>query len=376
VAAAAAAAVVVAGTGVAVATRGGHHGPRTAATASVDVQQVVALALAKDGQLTGISLLASGSGTPQQVLVPSRLLLDVPGAGRLPVAQSLAPGASAPGAAVADALEIRVAGTWVLDSASLDTLVDSVGGITVDVDADVPASADPGAAIVVTAGAHQKLNGAQAVAFAQLLVDDDPEATRLARQEQVVTALLAALPADPAQRRAFVVGLPGAPTGAVLDAVLAVTGDLKEPAAQDAVASTVVPTHDLDTGGAVTAYGLDSAAAATMVHARLAGAEIVSPPGGRLRVLVQNGVGSPGLGDGARSKLVAAGLRYVGGGNVDGFGVTESLVLLPDGSSDSRDRGLSVTKALGLPDSALRISDSSPTVADLVVVLGADFKAS
>ena len=52
------------------------------------------------------------------------------------------------------------------------------------------------------------------------------------------------------------------------------------------------------------------------------------------------------------------------------------MVLLPDASSTSRAQGLAVTHALGLPESALRITDNAPTVADVVVVLGHDFKAS
>ncbi len=373
VAVAAAAAVVAAGTGVALTHRATGRSTVAAPTQAAPTQQVVALALARDGELTGVSLLASGDGSPQQVLVPSRLLLDVPGAGRLPVAQSLAPGSSAPGAALADALEIKVAGTWVLSDAALAALVDSVGGVTVDVDVDVPQGPEVGAAILVPQGTAVRLNGTQAAAYAQLLVDDEPEAVRLARQERVITQLLAALPADQARRRAFIVGLPGAPTGTVLNSVVAITGALRDPAAQDELASTVVPVRDIDTGGVVTAYGLDNEAAATLVQARLAGAAIAVPAGGRLRVLVQNGDGAPGLGDEARSRLVAAGLQYVGGGNVDGFGVDESVVLLPDGTSVSRARGLAVTRALGLSEAALRISDSSPTVADVVVVLGRDF---
>jgi hypothetical protein len=225
---------------------------------------------------------------------------------------------------------------------------------------------------MVAAGKDVKLNGAQAAAFAQLLVGDEPEAARLARQEQVVRAVLAALPTDPARRRAVVVGLPGAPTGAVLDAVLATTGQLQKAAAGDDLPSVVLPTHDIDTGGSVTAYGLDTDAATTLVAARLPGARLPDA-GHRLRVLVQNGVGTPGLGDAARSRLVAAGLSYLGGGNVDGFGVKESLVLLPDGSSANRAKGLAVTKALGLPATALRVSDNAPTVADVVVMLGSDF---
>lgn len=376
VAGVAVAALVLAAAGVAVGQQRSHRSTPAPTTSAPAAQQVVALALADGGQLTGVSLLAAGGGDAQQVLVPSRLLLDVPGAGRMPVAQSLAPGASAPGAAIADALEIRVAGTWVLDAGSLARLVDGVGGVSVDVDVDVPETSAEGAALIASAGADQRLSGAQAAAYAQLLVDGEPEAARLARQERVVTALLAALPADAARRRAMVAALPGAPKGAVLASVVAVTGDLRDAASRDALASTVVPVRDIDTGGPVTSYGLDTAAATSMVQARLAGAAIAVPPGGRLRVLVQNGDGAPGLGDSARSKLVAAGLKYLGGGNVDGFGVKESVVLLPDASSSSRAKGLAVTRALGLSDSALRISDNAPTVADVVVVLGQDFAGS
>jgi hypothetical protein len=245
--------------------------------------------------------------------------------------------------------------------------------VTVDVDVDVPSGPAEGAAILVSAGQQVKLNGSQAARYAQLRVGDEPEAVRLARQERVVRALLAALPQDANQRRAFIVGLPGAPTANVLAAVLSVTGGLHDAAAADELPSTVLPVRDIDAGGDVTAYGLDDAAAAKLVQARLAGAAIPIPAGGRLVVLVQNGDGAPGLGDSARAKLVAAGLKYMGGGNVDGFGVKQSVVLISDGSSQSRTRGLTVAHALGLSDSALRISDSAPSVADLVVILGADF---
>ncbi|GMA85696.1 hypothetical protein GCM10025868_09460 [Angustibacter aerolatus] len=48
-------------------------------------------------------------------------------------------------------------------------------------------------------------------------------------------------------------------------------------------------------------------------------------------------------------------------------------MLIGDGTSASRRRGLAVATALGLPRTSLRISESAPTVADVVVVLGADF---
>ncbi len=359
---------------VVVIRRGAGPAPAPARSSSVPAQQLLAVSLAVDGQITGVSLLAAGPGGAQQVLVPGRLLLDVPGAGRIPVARSLAVGSSAPGAAVADALGVRVSAAWVLDVGALASLVDRLGGVTVDVDVDVPVSAKAGSAIMVPAGDRRRLTGKPAAAYAGLIVGEEPEAARLARQERVLTAVLAGLPAPDAARRALLAGLAGAPRGAALSTVVAVTGALREPAASGSLPSTVLPVNEIDSGGAVTAYGLDAEGAARLTRSRLAGAAIAEPVGGRVRVLVQNGVGTPGLGEAARAQLVAAGLRYVGGGNVTGFGVRQTVVLLADGGSAERARGAAVARALGLGEGSLRITDSAPTVADVVVVLGADYR--
>jgi hypothetical protein len=369
--------LLVAGVGAVVLDRRDAGSDRPpAAPGGVPSQRLLAVSLADGGQIIGLSLLAAGPGGAQQVLVPSRLLLDVPGAGRIPVAQSLAIGPSAPGAAVADALGVRVAGSWVLDVGALAGLVDRLGGVTVKVDVDVPVSAKVGAAILVPAGDRRRLTGKQAVAYAALIVGEEPEAARLARQERVLTAVLAGLPAADGPRRALLAGLPGAPQGPALGTVVTITGALRGVAAGGSLPSTVLPVSEIDSGGAVAAYGLDTDGAARLTRSRLSGAAIAEPPGGRVRVLVQNGVGAPGLGQAARAQLVAAGLRYVGGGNVAGFGVRQTVVLLPDASSAQRARGAAVARALGLGQGSLRITDSAPTVADVVVVLGQDYRPS
>ena len=198
----------------------------------------------------------------------------------MPLTQSLAPGPSAVGAAVADALDIRVDATWALDSAALADLVDAVGGVVVDVDVDVTQGRDAGAAVLVGAGPRQRLSGTEAAAYAQLVVGDEPEASRLARQKVVLGAVLGRLPADATQRRALIAGLPGAPEGPALAAVVATTGGLRAEAAANQLASTLLPVDDIDSGGDVTSYGLDAAAAAVMVRARLAGASLPVPSGG------------------------------------------------------------------------------------------------
>jgi hypothetical protein len=399
------AAVVVLGAGVAVALNPGGVDVEASGGASVASQQaiVVAFSLSEQaakaarvpepkkkkgskaepsaaqpqaGDVTGLSLLAAGGGSAQQVLVPSQLLLAVPGAGRVPMSRSLAGSADAPGEAITDALEVKVDATWTLDSAALAALVDRVGGVVVDVDTDVTKGTQVGAAVLVGAGPQQKLTGLQAAQFAQFLGADEPEAARLARQDQVLRAVLAALPDDPARTRTILGDLPGAPTGANLQAVARVVGASRQAAVSNELASTVLPVREIDAGGSSVAYGLDDKAAGELVEARLAGARLPVAPVGRVRVLVQNGVGAPGLGDSARSKLLAAGLRYVAGGNVPGFGQKQTVVLLRDASSANRERGMAVARALGLGEPSLRISETAPTIADVVVILGEDYAAS
>ena len=91
------------------------------------------------GDLTGTALLASGPEVTSALLVPSRLLVDVPSGGRVPLRDALDTGEQAPAQAVGDALEVRVDGTWVLTTAGLAQLVDVLGGVVVDVDAVVNA---------------------------------------------------------------------------------------------------------------------------------------------------------------------------------------------------------------------------------------------
>jgi hypothetical protein len=400
--AAAAAAVVVLATGVAVVLNRGGADVEAATGASAASQQAIVVAFSlsdqaakaaavppskkkgskpadaqpQAGDVTGLSLLATGDGSAQQVLVPSRLLLAVPGSGRVPMSQSLAGDADAPGEAITDALEVKVDATWTLDSTALAALVDRVGGVVVDVDTDVTKGTQVGAAVLVGAGPQQKLAGAQAALFAQFLGTDEPEAARLARQDKVLRAVLAALPDSPARISTILGDLPGAPTGAELKVVTTVIAGSRLAATSNQLASTVLPVREIDAGGTSVAYGLDDKAAGELVDSRLSGARLPVASVGRVRVLVQNGVGAPGLGDSARSKLLAAGLRYVAGGNVPGFGQKRTVVLLRDASSGSRQRGMAVARALGLGESSLRISETAPTIADVVVILGQDYAAS
>lgn len=335
------------------------------ATGGPATQRTLLVVLADGSGVVGAALTGTDGERTAAVLVPSRLVVDVAGSGRVPLADALRVGDAAPARAVADALGVRVDGSWVLTADGLAALVDALGGIVVDVDTEVTAGD-----VVVPAGPDRRLDGEAAAALATALEPDEAETARLARQDAVLTAVLAALPSDPGDLadRLAALGEDSRTTGGSALEVLAAAAD--DAAAGD-YAATVLPVRDLATGGDEPLAGVDDAAAAQVLQRRLPGA--LAAGGDTPRVLVQNGVGEPGLGERARDLLVAAGLRYVGGGNAATFGREETVVAIPSDSDRDRERGLAVAEALGLGPGAVAVGREAPTLADVVVVLGQDF---
>lgn len=326
--------------------------------------------LADRGRVTGAALLSVGEEETAALLVPSRLLVDVAGGGRAALAEALSVSDDAPADAVADALDVRVDLGWVLDAAGLAALVDAVGGVVVDVDADVRT-----AEVSLAAGLRQRLDGRQAAAYATHLAAAEAEAARLARQEEVLTALVAGLPDDVGQVEEVLaaVGPLSRPVGGDTRAVAGLLVRVADHLERDGgYGASVLPVREIATGGDEVLYGLADAEAAEVLAARFAGARR-SGTGETVRVLVQNGAGTPGLEDLARERLVEAGFRFVGGGNAAVLGRRTSAVLVPQDTPRLREAGLGVVEALGLPQDVLAAGREAPTTADVIVVLGTDF---
>ena len=77
----------------------------------------------------------------------------------------------------------------------------------------------------------------------------------------------------------------------------------------------------------------------------------------------------------ARDKLVDDGFQFITGGNASELSSTDpSVVLIEDGSQKNQARGARVAASLGLPKNAIQINPRGQTVADVIVILGADFK--
>lgn len=360
--------------------RGGGEEPTAVPTGTQRQRTLVVLVTGGDGvasasALTGVPARADATPDADIVLVPSGLLVDVAGAGSVPYGETTTlPEPAAPAEALTDLLGVRVDGAWRLTADGLAALVDEVGGVRAAVDVDVVRTDDEGNQVVVVRAGTQELDGAAAAAYATYRAEGEPDQARLARFAEVLTGVLGALPGSQPEVADVLGGLGDASTSTLAGEQLAATlTRLRTAVAAESVASDVLPVSDLDTGGTVPAYGIDSGQASAMMRARFPGALLTDPAGESLRVLVENGVGTPGLVEAARAKLVAAGFRFTNGGNAAEFSGDPSTVIVPDGTQQSVRRGQRVAAALGLPDSAIATSDRGQTVADVIVILGSDF---
>jgi anionic cell wall polymer biosynthesis LytR-Cps2A-Psr (LCP) family protein len=166
--------------------------PQTA-VAQVRTQSTLLLQVqAPDQTAVASALLASDPDveTGAVLLVPSQVLVNVPGVGSLPLGRALS---SAPPHGSRDALSdlmgVTVDEGWILSTEQLTQLVDAVGGIPVEV--DVPVVVD--SAVLLDVG-PQRVDGARALELMQYLAPEEQEQSRLARLQEVLDGLLSSLP--------------------------------------------------------------------------------------------------------------------------------------------------------------------------------------
>jgi len=343
-----------------------------AAAAEVRSQSTLLLQVqAEDRTAVASALLAADPDdqTGAVLLVPQQVLVTVPGIGPLPFGRGLA---SAPPKgsrdALSDLLGVTVDEGWVLSSARLAELVDLLGGIPVEV--DVPVVAD--GAVLLDVG-PQRVDGARAVQLLQYLAPSEPEQSRMARLQEVLDGVLTSLPAERAELVALLEGL-GPESDSTLtppelaDRLLAVTAADGEGQLQ----YDNLPVLPIDTGVGVTAFRVDPPKLLSVVDRLLADSVPAGVREGGNRVLVLNGVGTPGLGEAVRARLAPAGFVFVGSRNAPDFGHPTTRVLVPRATAEAQALGGRVAQAIGVPPTSVVLQDFG-TVADVVVLVGADF---
>ena len=332
---------------------------------------------ASDGTAVETALLAHDDTTNRglELLIPGRLLTEVCGFGNQQLSQVLAlpNGQSLERSTVSTLLGgVTVDGSWVLTTGQLARLVDAVGGITIDVDSNVIVNRT----VIVPKGTAQHLNGARAAAFATYLAGGEESIDNLTRLQAVLDGVEAKLPAD-ASAAARVLSSLGSTAVSSLGAtrLAELLVGLAADAKQQNVLPSTLPVIKIDAGSSEPAYRIDTAQTASYVQANLLASLPASARVARKRVFVQNGVGTPGLAVSACDRLIKAGFEFAGSGNANSFNFKTSKVLVPDGSVASAQLGDSIAQALGLSSDDVAISSEGQNIADVIVILGKDYKS-
>jgi anionic cell wall polymer biosynthesis LytR-Cps2A-Psr (LCP) family protein len=312
------------------------------------------------------------------VLVPSQVIGRVPGFGSMPFGKALAVAqAAGSSSTLSDLMGVTVDGSWVLTQQGFQQLIDKIGGVAVSVDKDITkAGADGTTTIVVPAG-QQKLNGANAVAFATFLDNGETEQLRLARFDAVFAAVLAQLPKQPAAVASLLSSLGAGsvsslPVTRVADLLVGLAADT----AANSTVDTVLPVTKLDVGDDENAFSVDATKTSDLVKQQLGSSIPANHKVTGNRVSVENQIGTPGIGETTRAKLLRAGFTYLPGGNAPGMpnATAPSVVLILGTTSADIAKGDAVAKALGLPTADVKVSRDDVRVADVIVLLGADYK--
>jgi len=359
--------------------QGADASPTSSPTATGPKQPTLLVQLTdKEGIGVGNALLSiGGTGTLANMLtVTPDTIVDVATGGTMPFGEvDRLPNADAAANTLSDAVGIDVNGTWSMDRLAFSGLVDAVGGVVMDVNADVVEdNADGSQKVLVGSGQHQLLQGPAAAAYATYLGPGEPEAARTARFVEVFRLTLAKLPVEATKTEAIVTGL-GASARSTVSAreVAAFLVKMHEYVLADNVAYNTLPTVANDAGGATPGQRIDQAATSEMVDKYFANAKRTPGPNSKTRVLVQNGVGTPLLNTGARDLLVEGGFTFVNGGNAAIRGLAATQVIVPDRSAASLTLGADIAKALKVPPTAVVVATEGQSIADVVVVLGRDF---
>ncbi|MGW7067561.1 LCP family protein [Streptomyces sp. NPDC054855] len=262
-------------------------------------------------------------------------------------------------------LGTQVEGTWRLDTPYLNNLVELVGNIDIDTDADVPdPKAKKGQAPLVKKGEQQTLSGPMAVAYATYRASGESETAQLDRFGQVMQGVLRKLSSDPQAATTTVQSL-----AQILDPSLkekdlgAFLAKLADRAKGGDYSTQMLPVQQDGT--------LSEKAGASVVKNVLGGAVKNADKDAAVRVGVKNASGSKGAGQDARISLVNGGYTFVDSGAGSTAQATSQVTYA---DADKKTQATEVAKTLGLPDGAVRKGKTAPN-ADVSVVLGQDYDA-
>ncbi|MBZ6284955.1 LCP family protein [Streptomyces olivaceus] len=338
-------------------------------TAGAQKRDVIAVHLHDtDGGGTSTALLVNNTTTKQgtTVLVPNALALTGDDGSTTTLAKSVDDqGPDATRGSLDSALGTDIEGTWRLDTPYLQILVDLVGNIDIDTDADVPdpEAKDKGSTPLVRKGEGQTLSGKMAVAYATYSAKGENANAQLQRFGQVLHGVLRKLSSDPQAATTTVQTL-----GLILDPPLtekdlgSFLAGLSDRAKGGDFKTALLPVED---GGSLSAEASDS-----VVKDVLGGTAKSPDKDAAVSVSVRNATGDEDRTGKARVVLLNGGFTFVSGGTASGTEAASEVVYAEDADKEN---AVQVAKTLGL--SADSVSQGKVSAnARVSVVLGQDYK--
>ncbi|MFF7983589.1 LytR C-terminal domain-containing protein [Streptomyces sp. NPDC007901] len=347
-------------------TKGG-----TTTSAAAQKRDVIVVHLHNtSGGGTSTALLVDNTTTKQgsTVLLPNSLALTDDDGTTTTLAKSVdGDGSSGTRDQLDTVLGTNIEGTWRLDTPYLQNLVELVGNIDIDTNADVP---DPdakkkGEEPLVHKGKDQTLSGKAAVAYATYRASGEAQNAQLERFGQVMQGVLRKMSSDASAATVTVQTL----------------AQILDPSLTDKdLGSFLAKLADLAKGGdyktallPVQNDGTLSAETSSSVVKDILGGTAKSPSAGSaVRVSVQNATGVKDNTEKARVVLVNGGYTFLEGGTASGTQATSKV--LYSGASD-KENATEVAKTLGL-DAKDVVKGTVGSGADVSVVLGQDYKPS
>lgn len=319
---------------------------------------------------TSTALLVDNTTTKQgtTVLLPNSLALTDDNGSATTLAKSVDDdGSSGTRDEIDTVLGTNIEGTWRLDTPYLQNLVDLVGNINLDTNADVPdpGSKKKGAALLVHKGKDQTLSGKMAVAYATYRASGEAQNAQLERFGQVMQGVLRQLTSDPTAATTTVQTLAQILDPSLTDkdlgtflaklADLAKGGDYK---------TALLPVQNDGT--------LTAKASAGVVKDVLGGTAKSPDEGSAVRVSVQNATGVKDDTEKARVVLLNGGFTFLEAGTA---ATTQAASKVTYSDAADKENATEVAKTLGLPTSSVT-KGTVASNADVSVVLGQNYKPS
>ncbi len=308
------------------------------------------------------------SGRGAALLIPSELSVESAALDSQPFGGAMPSSAPAGKDALTTLLGVDVDGVWSMDELTFAALLNNLIGVSVNVDpASAAAVVDPQTGKPLFQAGTQDLTGDKAAFYAVDRPKGEPASAQLARFGQVVQGMLAKIPHTASTTAAVLNSLAAVPDPALPNAKLAaILTALGAEEQGNRFAEQSLPVQANGSGV------MDLDKASTVVANLLNGASKAKDNGGLTRVSVADGTGRS---DTVSSRAMAES-KLVGGGYTPlDQGVTQqtptTYVTVPNQGAMSL--GHQVALALGLPDSAVRVTPFDTTLTDARVVLGTDW---